>query len=191
MNEGKLLKQMYSSEPHVEKLIEDAVKAWPYGYCEYVKSSNLQQSDDNCLIEVFAQNDDESTTCLIEAYMHLFCGFSLICCDFGDMKSSMGNCNIFRSITVDNVSSENVNDIQDRLAERVSFYKESGLIVKGAFLTAVGREISFDDFALYLSVTEKLDISTCFNTCLFEDEKSTYLQIYLALEEITYEDDSK
>jgi hypothetical protein len=182
MNEGKLLKQLYSSDPHVEKLIKDTVNAWPYGYCEYIKLSQSQQRDDNWLIEVSAQNDEESTKCLIEAYMHLSCGFSLICCDSEDMKSWIGDCNIFRTIKVGSVSSDAVSEVQDRLTETINYFEKNGLSVFGVLLTVIGRMISLEDFALYASSVEKLGVSSCFNTCLFDDDnKNTDLLVHLAL----------
>ncbi len=186
MNEGKLLKQLYSPESHVEKLIEEAVKAWPYGFCEFIKYEQLRQEEDSWPIEICSQHDEESTKTLIDAYMHICCGFSYICCDGGEIQSWIGDSDIFRTITISNKDRDFVSELGKALSRENDIYKDRGWGIKNILLTIRGKMISLDELELYGTTVQTLDIPTVLNMCLFNDDSlHTDIICYLALQPTT------
>jgi hypothetical protein len=185
MNDGKLIKRMYSPDSAVAQLIEDAVQVWPYGYCEHAASYH-PGSDEYWFIEISPQRDSESTRSVIDAYMHIGCGFSYVCIDDQDMNSWLSNGNQFRVVTIQGEHKELAFNLWEVLQNAINAYKGYGVYVKGIILTIMGQEIPLDEMDLYVSIVQSFDVDIIPNTCFFFDdhEHDTQMKLHLALQSI-------
>src|SRR5690606_16543328 len=182
MNDGKLIKRFYSPDSAVAQLIEDAVRVWPHGYCEHATS--YQSDSDGCwFIEIPPQRDSESTSSVIDAYMHVGCGFSYVCIDDQDIKSWLSNGSQFRVVTIQGGHKELAFNLWGVLQNTINTYKSHGLYVKGVILTIMGKEIPLDEIDLYVSMVQGFEVDIIPNTCFFFDdqEHDTWLKLHLAL----------
>lgn len=183
MNNGKLIKRFYSPDSAVAQLIEDAVQVWPHGYCEHATS--YQSESDGCwFIEISPQRDSESTRSVIDAFMHIGCGFSYVCIDDQDIKSWLSNGSHFRVVTIQGGHTELAFNLWEVLKNTINAYEGHGFYVKGVILTIMGKEIPLDEIDLYVSIVQGFEVDIIPNTCLFFDdqEHGTWLKLHLALQ---------
>ena len=183
MNDGKLIKRMYSPDSAVAQLIEDAVQVWPFGYCEHATS--YQSGSDECwFIEISPQRDSESTRSVIDAYMHVGCGFSYVCVDGQDIESWLSNASQFRVVTIQGGHKELAFNLWKVLQNNINVYKSHGLYVKGVILTIMGSGTPLDELYLYASIVQGFEMDVIPNTCFFFDdqEHDTQLKLHLALQ---------
>jgi hypothetical protein len=188
MNEGKVLKQLYSSDPQVAQLIENAVQKWIFGYCEHttIYQSEQYEQDDKVFIEVSAQSDRASTETVIDAIMHIFCGFTLICLDYEDMECWLGHRNMFRTLTVKGKHKELPYEFWMALMDSISVHEKNGVEVKSVLITIIGNIDAIqhtEEIGLYAAMVKGLGIDVLINNCLFNDESlDTQLKVHLALQ---------
>lgn len=183
MNDGKLIKRFYSPDSAVAQLIEDAVQVWPHGYCEHA-TSYQSESDGFWFIEISPQRDRESTRSVIDAYMHIGCGFSYVCVDGQDIESWLSNANQFRVVTIQGGHKELAFNLWEVLQNTVNAYNGHGVCVKSVILTIMGEEVPLDEIDLYVSIVQGFEVDVIPNTCFFFDdqEHGTWLKLHLALQ---------
>ena len=183
MNDGKLIKKIYSPDSSVAQLIGDAVQVWPNGYCEHATA--YQSESDGCwFIEISPQRDSESTRSVISAYMHVGCGFSYFCVDGQDIESWLSNASQFRVVTIQGGHKELAFNLWEALRNTINSYKSHGLYVKGVILTIMGKEISLDEIDLYVSIVQGFGVDLIPNTSFFfgDQQHDTQLKLHLALQ---------
>ncbi len=181
MNVGEQLKLMYSADPATKKAIKVAVKEWPFGYCEYTDTPNVNDESD-WLVTIDAQEDLESTKTIIDAYMHVRCGFSMFDIDEYDIRSWLANGQQFCSATVRGSYKELAHNLWGTIIEMTIQQQKRGMEIESILVTVVGKEISLDDIDLFLCVAGGAGKNTIGNTCLFADESmENYIQVHFSL----------
>jgi hypothetical protein len=186
MNKGKVLKQLYSSEPLVAQLIEDAIQKWEFGYCEHTNifQSVQPEQDDKMFIEISSQNDTASTETVIDAIMHLLCGFTHICLDYTDMEYWLSHGKLFRTLTIEGRHKELPYELWMSLADSVNSHEKNGINVKGILITVIGNidAINPKEIELYGVIAKGFGFEVLINNCLFDYSIDTQLKVYLALQ---------
>lgn len=178
MNNGELWKSFYSNDEDVNALIEKAIKNWPYGYCK----SGKQPDDVDCLnIEIKPFNDIESTASVIDAYMHLMCGFSIVCVDYDDMKGWVSSGDIFRQIEICGDPKKLAHECWHALIKEKVLCEQNGLEISGIFMTVLGVILTLENFELYCVLGQNFADLFIPNTCLLPLEEEIKIKFHLAL----------
>lgn len=184
MNDGKLLKRIYSPDKQVSQLISDAVNKWEFGYCEHALTIEAEQ-DDRVFFEIPAQPDKESAETIIDAVLHMLCGVSLACMDFGDFDYWLSRGNRYRTLTIEGSSKELAHELWVAINESLYCHKKNGFEVTSVIITVFGDidVISIEEFGMYSALIRSLGIECLQHSCLFYDKSlSPKLKVYQALQ---------
>lgn len=184
MNEGRLLKFMYSPDPDVSAILQEALDGWVFGYSEQVRSLD-GLSEEGVVFTMGRQADIESTKAFIDFHLHLFCGFSLFPIDSSDIKAFFGSGSLYRTLSVTGPEKELGYRLWHALKKSERDFSASNLEIKSVGLTIVGKDMGFDDVEFYGTIAKNF-ASNIFlpNTCLFDDGcLGTSLQLHFVLDE--------
>lgn len=186
MNGGKLLKKLYSSNPTVSSAIEKAIRDWPFGYAEQTPIPLDNNSKDYWYIEIKDQGSHNDEHVVIDAYLHMRCGFSHFDLDSADMGVWLSSGSRFKKLVVQSKKRELPYELWQTLCSICKPHAKNDEEIQTVILTIVGKLITLSEVSLYMSIADHFPFDLILNTSLFDDDSfENYISLHCAFNSTT------
>ncbi|TKG25124.1 hypothetical protein FCV87_17105 [Vibrio breoganii] len=169
MNQGKINKKFHSPNNRVSDLITQAVSQWPHGYGEHTLLLAPSDEPNSWIIEIPEHFTNESTLILVDAYLHVGCGFSYFDNDSATMLEWQESGDNFEKIVIKAPRKELAHELWEKLSKVILEYNIANREVQSAMITIVGSSMPLDQVKFYSDITNSLGLNSFINTCFFED----------------------
>ncbi|PML07190.1 hypothetical protein BCT86_09940 [Vibrio breoganii] len=169
MNSGKIYKLFHTADIRTANLIDVAISHWPYGYAERIDSLEGKSSD-ALVIEIPELNCTSNLETIINAHLHINCGFSYFDNDTATVQEWIKHGTDFATIKVDAPRKELAFELWWQLSEHMAELEAKGHQESATIFNVVGQYLSLDELAFYSNIAKSLCSNLIVNTCLVEDQ---------------------
>ncbi|OBT13449.1 hypothetical protein A9264_07225 [Vibrio sp. UCD-FRSSP16_10] len=182
-NMGKITKVFYSSNTKVASLVKEAISIWPYGYCEFTSSlpEDNGQNLDEWFVELTDRGSDSNNKTIIDAYLHLGCGFSFVDIYEPEMERWLASGDQFETLTITSTFKELGYEVYHAVARLKSELYDLNREIKALIITSVGKNISLVDHSLFSSIIQSNNIYGLANGCHLDNVENAYIKLHIAI----------
>ncbi len=182
-NYGKVTKFFYSKHERVTTLAQEAIQLWQYGYGKTIEPYP-KASDDNCwnkwFVELIDLGSDESNKTIIDAYLHLGCGFSYVDFFQSDIDQWIEAGDEFQTLTIVGKFKELSYDLYHAIETLRKELYDLNREIRGIIFTSVGKQISCEDFGLFNAIIRSTGVYSLVNGCHFDSDENVYVKLHVA-----------
>ncbi|OBT07871.1 hypothetical protein A9264_05220 [Vibrio sp. UCD-FRSSP16_10] len=172
MNDGNIKKIFCSPNKHASELIAKAISQWPYGYSEHASLIPSDETDD-WVIELPEQLADKNLLTIINAYLHVGCGFSYFDNDSTTMLEWQKSGDEFDMLIIKAPRKELAFELWKELSNVVLNHNAANQVEQSTMMTIVGSSMSLDEVIFYRDIIKSLGFNPFINTCFVENTTET------------------